>query len=696
MISGFKAIESDFPSIEVSQIAKKESWRKEINRPIYHIHKWWAKRLGSIFRAIALGALSSNGDDIWSNFYKKSHLRKKIILDPFMGSGTTLGEAIKLGCQVVGCDINPISTFIVRQSLAKVSEDQLKAVFSDLEQKVAPKIRQYYQTDDPRTGEKIPVLYYFWVKIVDTPGGESIPLFSNYIFSRNAYPKKKPNSQILCPSCWNIIEARFDATHLVCSHCKNDFNPQLGTTKGQFVISSAGKRYKIKELIRAKTSPPEHRMYAILALRADGEKIYLPVTNNDIALFQEASERLSTESLPLPTMAVRAGHNTNQALGYNYLNWRDFFNPRQLLSLGFLLRAILEIKDETIREQFICLFSSTLEFNNMFCTFKGEGTGAVRHMFSNHILKPERTPLENSVWGTQKSSGTFLTLFESRLLQAKRYLSNPFEIKLETDLFGPTNNSIKITASEQIDVRLVEKWPEISTNGQQTAMVINGNSANLPIPNEMIDAIITDPPYFDFIHYSELSDFFFAWLSPILKDKYISFERENSFHTGEVQNKDPHLFAKQLSLVFIECHRVLRNEGLLIFTFHHSRPEGWAAIYEAVVDANFKIVAAHPVYAELKAASPKSATKSPISLDAILVCRKRTGNEEYGFDADYIEKKFKKLERKFESNDFKLSSSDKFVILASQMIVSFSGGPISFKTIVQRIQEQAQIYIDDE
>ena len=43
-----QAIESDFPIIEVSKLAEKESWRKEINRPIYHIHKWWAKRLGSV------------------------------------------------------------------------------------------------------------------------------------------------------------------------------------------------------------------------------------------------------------------------------------------------------------------------------------------------------------------------------------------------------------------------------------------------------------------------------------------------------------------------------------------------------------------------------------------------------------------------------------------------------------------------
>jgi putative DNA methylase len=66
----------------------------------------------------------------------------------------------------------------------------------------------------------------------------------------------------------------------------------------------------------------------------------------------------------------------------------------------------------------------------MFATFKGEGTGAVRHLFSHHILKPERMPIEANVWGTQKSSGSFSNLFKSRLLRAVDYRDAPFEIEL--------------------------------------------------------------------------------------------------------------------------------------------------------------------------------------------------------------------------------------------------------------------------
>lgn len=112
------------------------------------------------------------------------------MLDPFMGSGTTLGEALKLGAKAIGCDINPVSAFLVRQALAAVPETKLRSAFKRLEWEVAPEIRRYYQTRDPRTGEAILVLYFFWVKTVTTPNGEIVPLFDSYIFAQNAYPKK--------------------------------------------------------------------------------------------------------------------------------------------------------------------------------------------------------------------------------------------------------------------------------------------------------------------------------------------------------------------------------------------------------------------------------------------------------------------------------------------------------------------------
>ncbi len=679
------ALEHGFPIVEVSQVAEHESWRKEVNRPLYHIHKWWATRLGSVFRAITLSALSPKGTPVWEAFYKRHHLAGKVVLDPFMGSGTTLGEALKLGAKAVGCDINPVSTFLVRQALARVPEQDLRAAFAQLERSVAPQIRCYYQTKDPLTGEMIPVLYFFWVKLVTTPDGETVPLFDKYVFSQDAYPKKKPRAQIVCPECWEVIEDRCDATSLVCPQCKTTFNPQDGPASGQQVTTTTGK-YRIKDLLPKDGSPLGHRLYAMMALRPTGEKIYLKTRPEDEALYREAEARLATEQLPLPTLEVRPGHNTDQARGYNYLHWRDFFNARQLLCHGLLLKEILSLENTAIQEQLLCLFSSNLEFNNLFCSFKGEGTGAVRHMFSNHILKPERTPLENSVWGTEKSSGTFLSLFESRLIRAKRYLDEPFEIAMDESLFGDSKKASKITCSDPIHAPYLNSWDELEA-AKHGALILSGDSSRLPIPDASVDAVVTDPPYFDFVHYSELSDFFFAWLSPALKNRYAWFDRHDSSDTGEVQHKDPRTFARQLSYVFTECRRVLKDEGVLAFSFHHSREEGWAAIYEAVTGAGLHVVAAHPVHAELRGSSPKNAAKDPISLDAILVCCKNSQNKTQALDIDAILSRTTRLTRELSGAGMHISNADRFVIAASQTLIAASAEMLSFEQMKARLQD---------
>lgn len=683
------ALEDDFPIVEVSQVAEHESWRKEINRPLYHIHKWWATRLGSVFRAITLAALSPRHTPIWKSFYECHHLAGKVVLDPFMGSGTTIGEALKLGAKAIGCDINPVSTFLVRQALVRVPEEALRAAFEHLDRTIAPVIRHYYQTRDPITGDLIPVLYFFWVKTLKAPDGETVPLFDRYVFAQDAYPKKKPRAQIVCPTCWSVNEDRYDTTELVCSHCQQRFNPQNGPASGQHVTTRNGNRYRIKDILQADGVPPSHRLYAMLALRSNGEKIYLAARPEDQALFAEAEARIARESLPLPTLSVRSGHNTNQARGYNYFHWRDFFNARQLLCLGLLLREIISIEDQAVQEQMLCLFSSTLEFNNLFCSYKGEGTGAVRHMFSNHILKPERTPLENSVWGTEKSSGTFRTLFESRLIRAKRYLDDPFEVALNMDLLGSAKRAHKVTASKPINVQRASSWEELRT-AEQGVLILNGDSSELPIPDASIDAVVTDPPYFDFVHYSELSDFFFAWLAPVLNKQYPWFDRLNSADSGEVQHKDPRTFAKQLSYVFSECRRVLKDDGILAFSFHHSREEGWAAIYEAITTAGFEVVAAHPVHAELRGASPKSAAKNPISLDAILVCRKHIQVGARSCDVDAVIERTMALARRLSAGGIRISAADHFVIAASQTLIAASAEELTFEEISARLQDVRQ------
>ena len=174
-------------------------------------------------------------------------------------------------------------------------------------------------------------------------------------------------------------------------------------------------------------------MYAKLVLTADGRKDYLATTDYDIDLYHKAVEDLAACPYGIPQEGMEPGYNTNQALNYGFQAWHQLFNARQLLCISTLANRIKSIEHSAIRDAFACLFSGVLEFNNMFASYKGEGTGAVRHMFYHHILKPERTPLEANIWGTSKSSGAFSTLFQRRLIRASEYAQNPFEVALTSD-----------------------------------------------------------------------------------------------------------------------------------------------------------------------------------------------------------------------------------------------------------------------
>ena len=619
---GDRTIEDGFPFEFISDIAELESYRKEVNRPIYHVHKWWAQRLGSVFRSILISATAPKGSNVKEMFYQPVRLTGMTVFDPFMGSGTTIGEALKLGCRVIGRDINPVSYFMVKNALNNYSREQVLKTFTEIEKDVSEKLKHYYKTRDTYN-QLHDVLYYFWVKTIPCPKCQkTVDLFSSYIFSRHAYPLKNPEAKAICPYCRQINTCRYDSENLRCKHCKKLFNPQDGPADGaNATCPHCSERFSIAKTVKMSGEPPSHRMYAKLVLKDDETKDYQAIDMFDETIYSKASKELAKRKNPYPVVSIEPGYNTNQILNYNYKYWYQMFNDRQLLCLSILAERIKEIKDDSMRSLFVCLFSGCLEFNNMFASFKGEGTGAVRHMFSHHILKPERTPLEANPWGTPKSSGSFSTLFQSRLLRALDYRQNPFDLRVERIDRKLTGSKV-FGLSRSLGASIAKSFKEFDEKNMD-AYLSCGDSSFTDLPDSSVDLVVTDPPFFDNVHYSELADFFYVWIRHILGDRGV-FKASTTRTAGEVQHVDPEIFSSNLSSVFKESNRILRPEGLLIFTYHHSRHEGWISILEAIVESGFVLTIAHPIKAEMSVAAPKHQAKEPIDLDIILVCRKRS------------------------------------------------------------------------
>lgn len=663
-----RLIETDTFEFEfLSKLAERESWRKEVHRPIYHIHKWWAKRLGSVFRGILLGSILSSDKNIPDAFYTSHNFSSLSVYDPFMGAGTTIGEAHKLGLIAFGRDINPVAAESVRVALGAIDYVKLDAAFRKLSESVGEKIRSLYRSTDTK-GQLCNVLYYFWVMQVICPDCTSaVDLFPSWIIARNAYPSRKPEIQILCPSCGDIFPGIDGVKVTTCRSCKFEFSPEVGTAKGsKATCRSCSNQFSILDAIERENECPKFRLYGKLVLTEDEKKEYIEVTEDDLIAYKKCSEVLEKEiqqgTVILPTLALENGYNTNQAMSYGFKTWRDFFNDRQLLGLSWLNKAIADIPSPDVRDALLILFSGVLEFNNMFASYKGEGTGAVRHMFAHHILKPERTPIEANIWGTPKSSGSFSTLYRSRLLRAIEYRYKPTEVNGVSSAKG-------VVCSPPFTGRVEREWPSRNNFLSHAIYLSCGDSAISPLPNQSIDIVVTDPPFFDNVHYSELADFFYAW-QQLVPRGFIN-EEGSTRSEFEVQDEDQNDFAEKLQRVFQECHRVLKDDGLLIFTYHHSHAEGWVAVASAIIKAGFVVVNSQPVKSEMSGATPKSQAAEPIQLDIIIVCRKMLSNEACNQDSAVIalEKAQNKILR-LQSSGFFLSQNDRKIVMYGQLLTT--------------------------
>ena len=657
-----KLIERDFPFDSLSLVAERESWRKEVYRPVYYLHKWWAKRLGSVFRGVLLAACLDESEDFWKNYYQKNDFRGTIVFDPFMGSGVTIGEAIKLGCRAMGRDINPVAYLSCRASMSKYDIREVLSAYQEMEAKVAAKLLSYFETRTDGDKQAI-VLYYFLVKVVPCPCcGKNVDLFRSRIFSRNAVARKDPSARALCPECGAVNYTRYDVTLVTCSDCSYSYNPQIGNVTGADVeCDSCKERFRLVDRMKDLDGPLKYRRYAKMILANSGAKSYSSINTFDKQLEDQIQKEFKEIVGSFPVVPVQPGYNTNQMLKHNYRHWVDLFSDRQLVCIHHLVHAIRQIGKPELRLLFACLFSGTLEFNNLFTSFKGEGTGAVRHMFSHHVLKPELMPLEANLWGTSKSSGSFSTLFRSRIEAALAYKADPTELRINN------GKSIKVhRINKPVAVSIADSFSSFQQN-HNSAYLAKGDSSCTDIPDKSVSLVVTDPPFFDNVHYSELADFFYYWLRQLVDGN----DSQTTRSPSEVQDTRPALFTKKLTSVFSECNRVLSDDGLFIFTYHHSRHEGWTAVHRAIRHGGFYCVQAYPIKSEMSVSMPLQQAKTPIHLDLVLVCKK----EAQAHSAERCEdaltcalEKTKEQVSALSSVGIKVSLGDAKVVLMGQLL----------------------------
>jgi len=169
-----------------------------------------------------------------------------------------------------------------------------------------------------------------------------------------------------------------------------------------------------------------------------------------------------------------------------------------------------------------------------------------------------------------------------------------------------------------------------------SATAIQGSATVLSWADNYFDAVLTDPPYYDNVPYSDLSDFFYVWLKRTIGDLYPDLfstpltpksqemVADAVRQAGKEQARD--FFERMLTRVFREMHRVLRSDGTAVIVFAHKTTEAWETIVNALLDAGLYMTASWPIHTEMQARLRAQETAS-LASSIYMVCRKRTTSE---------------------------------------------------------------------
>lgn len=655
-------LERRFDATFTAMLAQREKQIQQNYRPIIGVHKWFARRPGTVFRNLLLAEF--NGDEPLRDVYWQAHEMKGVIADPFMGGGTPIYEANRLGFSIVGTDINPMAFWIVRQSLARLDLDVFCATAERVAADVEKEIGELYTTTCVSCGKPAPVKYFIWVKVATCPVcAADNDLFPGYLL---AEATRHPRHVVACTQCGHLNEYDQQPTldhPAPCGQCGEEVHVQGIAKNNKVICNHCGSSYRYPSL--KPDAPPRHRMWAIeyqcASCKSQHEgRFFKKPDEMDLQKVGQASARFEKEaaSLPIPDDKIPDGDETRRLHRWGYSRFCEMFNERQLLGLGLLLKRIMTVEHEDVRHALLTVFSDFLRYQNMLCRYD---TYALKcqDIFSVHGFPVGLVQCENNLLGIPKVGSGAFRHFVQKYLRAKQYCLNPFETWCD----GNKKKVIPIDG-ERIEVKFTQSFPLAP---QRQACIKAAPATQMTLPPDSLDGVFTDPPYFDNVQYAELMDFCFAWLRLGLKDEIKAFLATSTKDQAELTGNDTmgrglDHFTQGLSDVFCHCAAALKSGAPFVFTYHHNEPTAYVPLVVAILDARMDCTATLPVPAEMGASLHIARSNSSV-LDSVFVCRKAAGIRE----SIPIEQQLQKDVEALVAAGLKISDGDMRCLLAGHI-----------------------------
>ena len=556
-----------------------------------------------------------------------------LVVDPFAGGGSIPLEALRLGCDTFASDLNPVACLILKVMLEDIPRhglaltEELHETSSKIKQQVEKELAELY----PRDPDGAMPIVYLWARTVrcEAPGcGAEIPLLRSFWLRQKSKRKRalryrigqdqkgppRVELDIFEPEADKEVPAgtvkRAIATCVCCGTAlpPKRVRTQLADQRGgaDVVFDEQGRRAGGARItavvIRRDGQPGRHYR---LPIDADYQAVRKAQERERKTL--EEWKRDGEQGLcpvpdePLPPVGT-LGFRVQR---YGMSRWGDLFTARQKVAMLQFVNKIAKLPPGIKSTMLSLLMGKMADGNNSLTRWIAKGENPA-NLFARQAIPIvwdfcELTPQSNS-------SGAFLTGIDAvcRVITA-----------LQVCQRGQTQSA---------------------------------DATDHPLPDQSTDVWFTDPPYYDAIPYSDLSDFFLVWFKRALPDSSLWRDPDDAdnplspktrevvqdktkTYQGRVKDRD--FFEDAMGKAFAQGRRILKEDGIGSVVFAHKTTEGWEALLSGMIRGGWTVTGSWPLVTEMKSRL-RAIDSAALASSVHLVCRPRNENAPVGDWADVL------------------------------------------------------------
>ena len=660
-----RLIEVDLPIKEISEHSMHD---KSIRKGhIQRFHVWWARRPLAACRAVVLGTLLPDPvdpncpeefkDQAWKllrpfgtvhpednlalrkalldfitefsaweqstdktmisvarGLVKAAHSDDTLlVVDPFAGGGSMPLEVSRVGAPSFAMEYNPVAYLLLRSILIDIPKyglklvDELKRWGRIIQDQANKKLARYY----PMSGQNFPFVY-LWARTIRCEGpncGAEIPLIRSLKISergKGAYLKL-------------IVDKKAKKVSLGLETKPGKSSAQRGTTRrGSVTCPICGyttKRSRIE--LQANQKGFGIMPLAIIEINPKGKRRFRLFEDQDFEAWKLAEkeiEKIRKSKMErysaIPNEALPYLRSIFNVHVYGIRRWGDLYTSRQVLALYTYYKLVHDAYTEMVSEY------KDPDFTRVLTTLLAIAVDNMNHYLTNV-----------STWLSDHMISIFIQ-GQSLPMKFDFAEANP----LVEELVGGFEFALDLV------LNVVKNLSSIKNLG--TSTVLKGSVTKIPLPDNIASAVVTDPPYYDAIPYSNLSDFFYVWLKRSIGELYPNlFLTELTEKDDEIvqlaernpmyKHKTKEWFQNMMEKALVECRRILKPEGIAVVLFAHKTTEGWEALLQATINAGWMIVASWPIETE-RGARMRAKGSAVLASSVHIVCRPRPLNAGVG------------------------------------------------------------------